>query len=141
MTDASTTTQMDHHGTLDLTLLIHAACQVLDEATSNVDNDTDEIVQKTVRRAFKNCTVLTIAHRLHTIIDADRILLLDAGQVGEFDSPEVLLKASASLQICIVFIWPCIRDTPLSREENQVGSEPRLRSTKTCIICSMVALH
>ncbi|KAK9867452.1 hypothetical protein WJX84_001002 [Apatococcus fuscideae] len=69
---------------------------VLDEATSNVDNDTDEIVQATVRRAFKECTVMTIAHRLHTIIDADRILLLDAGQVKEFDSPNTLLKDSAS---------------------------------------------
>lgn len=73
-----------------------AGLQVLDEATSNVDNDTDEIVQITVRRAFKDCTVLTIAHRLHTIIDADRILLLDAGQVREFDSPAVLLKVPPS---------------------------------------------
>ena len=74
---------------------------MLDEATSNVDNDTDEIVQATVRRAFKDCTVLTIAHRLHTIIDADRILLLDAGQVREFDSPEVLLKVSRAPSLCI----------------------------------------
>ncbi len=65
---------------------------MLDEATSNVDNDTDETVQATVRQAFKECTVLTIAHRLHTIIDADRILLLDAGQIQEFDAPDVLLK-------------------------------------------------
>ncbi len=79
-----------------LTVMCHVH-QVLDEATSNVDNDTDEIVQQTVRKAFKQCTVLTIAHRLHTIIDADRILLLDAGQVREFDSPEVLLK------VCLTF--------------------------------------
>ena len=68
--------------------------QVLDEATSHVDHETDEMVQRTVRKAFRECTVLTIAHRLHTIIDADRILLLDAGEVREFDSPEVLLKVS-----------------------------------------------
>lgn len=73
-----------------------AALQVLDEATSNVDNDTDEIVQLTVRKAFQDCTVLTIAHRLHTIIDADRILLLNAGQVQEFDSPQALLKVGTA---------------------------------------------
>ena len=75
---------------------------MLDEATSNVDNDTDDVVQLTVRKAFRNCTVLTIAHRLHTIIDADRILLLDAGQVQEFDSPKALLKVgTATGRICL----------------------------------------
>ncbi|KAK9839590.1 hypothetical protein WJX84_006235 [Apatococcus fuscideae] len=69
---------------------------VLDEATSNVDNETDDAVQMTVRKAFKECTVLTIAHRLHTIIDAERILLLHAGCIQEFDSPEMLLKDPGS---------------------------------------------
>ena len=65
---------------------------VLDEATSNVDNTTDGLIQRTIRTAFRNCTVLTIAHRLHTIIDSDRILLLDAGRLQEFGSPQELLK-------------------------------------------------
>ena len=78
--------------------------QVLDEATSNVDNETDEIVQATVRRAFKECTVLTIAHRLHTIIDADRILLLEAGQVKELGSPQTLLTVRFES-------WSCTRPT------------------------------
>ena len=69
-----------------------AGLQVLDEATSNVDNTTDELVQSTVRSAFAHCTVLTIAHRLHTIIDSDRVLLLDAGNLKEFDTPSNLLK-------------------------------------------------
>ncbi|EFJ52174.1 ABC transporter [Volvox carteri f. nagariensis] len=65
---------------------------VLDEATSNVDNSTDSLIQRTIRTAFKDCTVLTIAHRLHTIVDSDRILLLEGGQLGEFGSPAQLLR-------------------------------------------------
>ena len=49
-------------------------------------------MQATVRTAFKRCTVLTVAHRLHTIADCDRVLILDAGTVKEYDSPAKLLK-------------------------------------------------
>lgn len=54
---------------------------ILDEATANVDLQTDELIQRTVRRNFKYCTVLTVAHRLNTIMDSDRVLVVDAGIV------------------------------------------------------------
>ncbi|XP_078402042.1 ATP-binding cassette sub-family C member 4 isoform X2 [Cetorhinus maximus] len=65
---------------------------IIDEATANVDPRTDELIQKTIREKFEQCTVLTIAHRLNTIIDSDRILVLDAGRVAEYAEPYVLLE-------------------------------------------------
>ncbi|KAM8819880.1 multidrug resistance-associated protein 1-like [Eudromia elegans] len=65
---------------------------VLDEATASVDTETDHLVQSTIRREFHNCTVLTIAHRLHTIMDSERVLVLDTGRILEFDTPHNLLQ-------------------------------------------------
>nr|XP_046179705.1 ATP-binding cassette sub-family C member 4-like [Oncorhynchus gorbuscha] len=65
---------------------------IIDEATANVDPRTDELIQKTIREKFRECTVLTIAHRLNTIIDSDRILVLDAGQIHAYDEPHTLLQ-------------------------------------------------
>uniref|UniRef100_A0A6M2DYD7 Putative peptide exporter abc superfamily protein n=1 Tax=Xenopsylla cheopis TaxID=163159 RepID=A0A6M2DYD7_XENCH len=66
---------------------------VLDEATANVDPQTDTLIQRTIRSRFANCTVLTVAHRLHTIMDSDRVLVMDAGQAAEFASPTELINA------------------------------------------------
>lgn len=65
---------------------------ILDEATSSVDYETDAKIQSTIAKDFKDCTILCIAHRLRTIIQYDRILVLDKGNVKEFDKPLVLFK-------------------------------------------------
>lgn len=70
---------------------------VMDEATANVDPHTDGLIQKTIRTNFSKCTVITIAHRLHTIMDSDRVLVMDAGKVIEFDHPHYLLQQTNSI--------------------------------------------
>ncbi|XP_030840128.1 multidrug resistance-associated protein 5-like [Strongylocentrotus purpuratus] len=72
-------------------LLRNSTILFLDEATAAVDAETDSLVQSTIRTAFSNCTVLTIAHRLHTVLDSDRILVLEDGTVLEMDTPAALL--------------------------------------------------
>lgn len=65
---------------------------ILDEATANVDPQTDTVIQITIRQKFAQCTVVTIAHRLNTIMDSDKVLVMDAGTMVEFDHPYKLLQ-------------------------------------------------
>ncbi|KAG7334686.1 hypothetical protein KOW79_001282 [Hemibagrus wyckioides] len=65
---------------------------VLDEATAAVDVETDELIQSTIRTQFEECTVLTIAHRLNTIMDYTRVLVMERGSITEMDSPSNLLS-------------------------------------------------
>ena len=62
---------------------------VLDEATAAVDLETDSLIQRTICSEFTNCTILAIAHRLNTIMGAHRVLVLDGGDIAEFDSPKI----------------------------------------------------
>uniref|UniRef100_A0AAQ4P948 Si:ch211-221f10.2 n=1 Tax=Gasterosteus aculeatus aculeatus TaxID=481459 RepID=A0AAQ4P948_GASAC len=70
----------------------HRTCiLLLDEATAAIDNETDRLIQETVRCAFDSCTTLIIAHRLNTVMSCSRVMVLDRGQILEFDSPAALL--------------------------------------------------
>ena len=70
---------------------------VLDEATAAVDLETDSLIQSTIREQFADCTVITIAHRLNTILDSDRVLVMHEGRVAEFDSPNKLMQDQQSI--------------------------------------------
>ncbi|XP_074559012.1 ABC transporter C family MRP4-like [Curcuma longa] len=78
-------------------LLKRARILVLDEATASVDTATDNLIQKIIRREFRECTVCTIAHRIPTVIDSDLILVLSDGRVAEFNSPHRLLEEKSSM--------------------------------------------
>lgn len=64
---------------------------MLDEATANVDMETDFLIQQTIKTKFKECTVLTVAHRLDTIIESDKIMVLRNGEIMEYGHPHSLL--------------------------------------------------
>ena len=74
-------------------MLANPRLLVLDEATSSVDNSTDEFVQQMLRSQFPNTTLLTIAHRLNTIIDYDAVIVMESGKVAEVGSPKELLSS------------------------------------------------
>ncbi|CAG2172868.1 unnamed protein product, partial [Oppiella nova] len=78
-------------------LLRRTRILVLDEATAAVDMETDDLIQKTIREKFDFSTVVTIAHRLNSIVDYDKVLVLDNGFIAEFGSPEQLLTDNNSI--------------------------------------------
>ncbi|XP_005722919.1 multidrug resistance-associated protein 5 [Pundamilia nyererei] len=72
-------------------LLRNSKILLLDEATAAIDTDTDRLIQETIRTAFGSCTTLIIAHRLNTVMSCSRVMVMDSGQILEFDSPVALL--------------------------------------------------
>ena len=70
---------------------------VLDEATASIDYKTEEIIQKALNELLVNSTMICIAHRIKTVINADKILVLENGEIVEFDSPKNLLENKNSL--------------------------------------------
>jgi len=75
---------------------------ILDEATAAVDYATDTLIQESIRRELRDVTLITVAHRLRTIMDADKIMVLDAGRLVEFDKPSELLKKESGLLYSLV---------------------------------------
>ncbi|XP_062120268.1 ABC transporter C family member 10-like [Humulus lupulus] len=78
-------------------LLRRSRVLVLDEATASIDNSTDMILQKTIRTEFADCTVITVAHRIPTVMDCTMVLAMSDGQIVEFDEPMKLMKKEGSL--------------------------------------------
>ncbi|CAF0794203.1 unnamed protein product [Adineta ricciae] len=78
-------------------LLRKAKVLCLDEATANIDVDTDRLIQTSIRNTCLNVTVITIAHRIQTIVDSDRVIVMDNGRMIEFDSPKTLVNNSQSV--------------------------------------------
>ncbi|KAF9973525.1 hypothetical protein BGZ73_003215 [Actinomortierella ambigua] len=78
-------------------MLTNARILIMDEATANVDVQSDVLIQQAMRKEFHDRTILTIAHRLNTVIDFNRILVLDHGDIKEFDTPANLLSNPASV--------------------------------------------
>uniref|UniRef100_A0A7N8XGS3 ATP-binding cassette, sub-family C (CFTR/MRP), member 2 n=1 Tax=Mastacembelus armatus TaxID=205130 RepID=A0A7N8XGS3_9TELE len=91
-------------------LLRKSRILILDEATAAVDLETDNLIQNTIRSEFSHCTVLTIAHRLHSIMDSSRVMVLDAGKIVEFDSPTKLLEKQGHF-------FAMAKDAGVTREE------------------------
>ncbi|KAH9747861.1 ABC transporter C family member 2 [Citrus sinensis] len=113
-------------------LLRRSKILVLDEATAAVDVRTDALIQRTIREEFKSCSMLIIAHRLNTIIDCDRILVLDAGQVLEHDTPEaLLLREDSAFSRMVQSTGPAnaqyLRSLVFEGKENKSGREETKR--------------
>ncbi|TNN71772.1 Canalicular multispecific organic anion transporter 1 [Liparis tanakae] len=94
-------------------LLRKSRILILDEATAAVDLETDDLIQNTIRMEFSHCTVLTIAHRLHSIMDSSRVMVLDAGKIVEFDSPSNLLQRKGHF-------YAMVKDAGITTEETTV---------------------
>lgn len=78
---------------------------MLDEATASVDYATDSKIQATIRKEFSGKTLLTIAHRLRTIINYDRVLVMSDGTVEEFDTPLNLFRSGGAFYVRSSLLW------------------------------------
>ncbi|GKV36537.1 hypothetical protein SLEP1_g44658 [Rubroshorea leprosula] len=82
---------------------------VLDEATASIDSATDAIIQKILREEFSKCTVITVAHRVPTVIDSDRVMVLSYGKLVEYDEPSKLMETNSSFSKLVAEYWSSCR--------------------------------
>ncbi|KAH8701117.1 putative ABC multidrug transporter [Talaromyces proteolyticus] len=107
-------------------MLRHSSILILDEATSNVDSKTDEIMQRVIREKFSNHTILAVAHKLDTILDFDKVAMLDAGQLIEFDDPYTLLSTDSAFNRLYTY---CMAEE--DEKDGQLGVEVIVRDSRT----------
>nr|POE55389.1 abc transporter c family member 8 [Quercus suber] len=82
---------------------------VLDEATASIDSATDAILQRIIRQEFSECTVITVAHRVPTVIDSDMVMVLSYGKLVEYDKPSKLLETNSSFAKLVAEYWSSCR--------------------------------
>ncbi|KAF8365046.1 hypothetical protein HHK36_032950 [Tetracentron sinense] len=120
-------------------LLKKSKVLVLDEATASVDTATDNLIQQTLKQHFADCTVVTIAHRITSVLDSDMVILLDHGLVVEYDSPKKLLEnKSSSFAKLVAEYTQCFHDELSALLQLKTGfsaSDPLLPSWKLATNC------
>ncbi|XP_024973198.1 ABC transporter C family member 8-like isoform X1 [Cynara cardunculus var. scolymus] len=82
---------------------------VLDEATASIDSTTDAVLQKIIREEFSNCTVITVAHRVPTVIDSDKVMVLSFGKMVEYDEPSKLMETDSFFSKLVAEYWSSCR--------------------------------
>jgi ABC-type multidrug transport system fused ATPase/permease subunit len=110
-------------------LLRNPRVLVADEATASVDSETDALIQRTIRREFRHCTVLTIAHRINTVLDSTKVLVMDDGLVKEFDEvPSLMGRKESTFRAMVVEAGldgsPAISRSASAASLNKNGSSP-----------------
>ncbi|CAK9165293.1 unnamed protein product [Ilex paraguariensis] len=88
---------------------------VLDEATASIDSATDAILQKIIREEFSNCTVITVAHRVPTVIDSDMVMVLSFGNLVEYDEPSKLMETNSYFSKLVAEYWSSSRRNSVQR--------------------------
>ncbi|GKD51566.1 ABC transporter C family member 8-like protein, partial [Tanacetum coccineum] len=78
---------------------------ILDEATASIDSATDNILQRIIREEFSSCTVITVAHRVHTVIDSDKVMVLSFGEMVEYDEPFKLMETDSFFSKLVAEYW------------------------------------